>query len=726
MATTKRILSAGLVAVGMAVFLTASLVRLSAGQGTNGSISIDADDLGGVVTSAKGPEAGVWVMAETTDLPTKFVKIVVTDDRGRYLLPDLPKASYSVWVRGYGLVDSPKVQAAPGTSVNLTAVVAPSPRAAAQYYPPNYWWSLLKVPDTSEFPGTGTQGNGISENIKSQAQFTMRLRTEGCLGCHLMGGKATREIPASLGSFPSSVAAWERRILSGQAGGGMMNQVTNLGRPRVMAMLADWTDRVAAGELPPTPPRPQGVERSVVVSMWDWADPKAFMHDEIATDKRNPRVNANGPVYGTLELSNDYLTVVDPLSHTASRLQLELRDPNTPRVPELMTAPSPYFGSEPQWISRTSAHSFAMDGQGRVWTAQKIRPNQTPAFCQPGSSHPSAAAFPIKESGRQVSVYDPKTKTFTLVDLCFATHHLQFAEDANNTLWFCSGGGEVVGWLNTKLFDETKDEAKAQGWTAFVLDTNGNGKRDAYVEPNQPVDPTKDKRIITPYYAVIPSPVDGSIWGAVLGFPGSIVRLNPGPTPPATALAEIYELPYGNPKAPVQGYSPRGIDIDRNGVVWTGVSSGHLASFDRRKCTGPLNGPTATGQHCPEGWTFYPIPGPQFKGVTDSGSADSGYYNWVDQFNTLGLGANVPLAPVSEALVALSPETRQFTTLRVPYPQGFYAKLLDGRIDDPNAGWKGRGVWSTYATRAIFHSEGGPGVTSKLVKFQVRPDPRAK
>ena len=147
----------------------------------------------------------------------------------------------------------------------------------------------------------------------------------------------------------------------------------------------------------------------------------------------------------------------------------------------------------------------------------------------------------------------------------------------------------------------------------------------------------------------------------------------------------------GTPRRQIQGYGPRGIDIDRNGVVWTGVSSGHLASFDRRKCKGPLNGPTATGQHCPEGWAFYPMPGPQFKGVTESGSADSGYYNWVDQHNTLGLGANVPIAPGSEGLMALSPETKQFTVLRVPYPNGFYAKLLDGRIDDPQAGWKGRG-----------------------------------
>ena len=103
-------------------------------------------------------------------------------------------------------------------------------------------------------------------------------------------------------------------------------------------------------------------------------------------------------------------------------------------------------------------------------------------------------------------------------------------------------------------------------------------------------------------------PSDGMIWGSVLGFPGSIVRLDPGANPPATALAEIYELPWNNPKAPVQGFSRRGLDIDRHGVVWTVTSSGHFASFDRRKCKDPLNGPAATGQHCPEGWTLYPMP----------------------------------------------------------------------------------------------------------------------
>src|SRR3982751_965013 len=110
-------------------------------------ISIDADDIGGVVTGPDGPEAGVWVIAETTDLGTKFAKMVVTDDQGRYVLPDLPPAKYKVWVRGYGLVDSQKVDSEPGKQLNLTAVKAPDEKSAAAYYPAIYWYSMLKIPE---------------------------------------------------------------------------------------------------------------------------------------------------------------------------------------------------------------------------------------------------------------------------------------------------------------------------------------------------------------------------------------------------------------------------------------------------------------------------------------------------------------------------------------------------------------------------------------------------
>ena len=322
-----------------------------------------------------------------------------------------------------------------------------------------------------------------------------------------------------------------------------------------------------------------------------------------------------------------------------------------------------------------------------------------------------------------MQMYDPKTKEVTPVDTCFGTHHLNF--DDNDVLWF-TGGGAVEGWFDTRIYDKTKDEAKAQGWTVFVLDTNGNGKRDAYVEPNDALDPAKDKRINAPFYGVAPSPVDGSIWGSVLGMPGSLVRLTLGSNPPSTALSEIYEVPWKNPKAATEGYAPRGMDVDGNGVVWAVLSSGHLASFDRRKCKGPLNGPKATGQHCPEGWTFYPEPLPQLKGVTDRGSAEASYFAWVDQFDTFGLGANTPISTgnASEGLLAL--KDGKWIVLRVPYPVGFYTKWMDGRIDDPKGGWKGRGLWATVSTRAPFHMETGKGTQSKVLHIQLRPDPLSK
>jgi hypothetical protein len=721
---SNRFFGLAVLPFGVALFTLTTFAATSARQPQAGAVAIDADDVGGVVTSSKGPEAGVWVIAETTDLPTKFVKIVVTDDRGRYLLPDLPpKATYSVWVRGYGLVDSPKVRTTAGRTLDLTATVAPSAAAAAEYYPAGYWWAMLQVPGKDEFPGTGPQGNGISPNVRTQAEYLRQLKSGGCWACHQLGNKATREIPKELGTFPSSVHAWDRRIQSGQAGGQMVNGVNNLGRERTLKMFAEWTDRIAAGEIPKSAPaRPQGLERNVVITMWDWADPTVYLHDVVTTDRRNPTVNANGPVYGALELSADYVPVLDPVRHAKSQIPLTVRDPDTPRTSPKMPAPSPYFGSEVIWTSRNNVHNPMLDERGRVWLTSAVRSPDNPEFCKEGSSHPSAKLFPLPRAGRHLAVWDPRSDKLTHIATCFGTHHLMFAEDANNTLW-TSGGGQVVGWLNTKMFEETGDEEKSQGWTALVLDTNGNGRRDEYVEADQPLDPAKDRRLGGAFYAVAPAP-DGSIWGTQLGYPGAVVRLVPGANPPETALAEVYQPPFDDPKMP--GFSPRGGDVDRNGVYWAALASGHMASFDRRKCKGPLNGPKATGQHCPEGWMLYTEPLPQMAGVTDPGSAEGSYYTWVDQFDTSGLGANTPIntGNASEGLLAL--KDGKWVVMRVPYPLGFYTKWVDGRIDDPNGGWKGRGLWATVSTRAPFHMEGGKGTTSKVLKVQVRPDPLAK
>ena len=708
----------GVTALAVVVATTNGLAQRGAGRAATESVPIDADDIGGVVASRTGPEPGVWVIAETNDLPTKFVRIVVTDEQGRYLLPDLPRATYDIWVRGYGLVDSAHVKSPPGKAVNLTATPAPDPRAAAQYYPAGYWFSLIQVPAKREFPGTGA--NGIGPGMKTQADWLRTLKSGTCLACHALGTKATREISPALHAT-SSTDAWQRRILAGQAGGNMMQTMSSLGMPRAVTMFAEWSDRIAKGEVPPAPPRPQGIERNIVITEWDWADPKAYLHDEVSTDRRHPRLNANGLIYGALELSADYLPVLDPVRHSVTRVPLTVRDPATRPTSAEMPAPSPYWGDEPIWTSRNNVHNPMFDGKGRVWITSAVRPPANPDFCKAGSDHPSAKLFPVNNASRHLAVYDPATRQLTHISTCFSTHHLMFAEDANDTLW-TSGGGQVVGWLNTRLFDETRDETKSQGWTALILDTNGNGKRDTYVEPNEPVDPAKDTRYGGGLYAVAPAP-DGSIWGTVLGMPGAVVRLVPGANPPETALTEVYQPPFNDPKNP--GFSPRGGDVDRNGVYWAALASGHLASFDRRKCKGPLNGPAATGQHCPEGWTLYTEPLPQLKGV-DSGSAEASYYTWVDQFDVLGLGANTPIntGNGSEGLLAL--KDGKWVVMRVPYPLGYYTKWMDGRIDDPSAGWKGRGIWSTVSTRAPFHMETGKGTTSKVVKFQLRPDPLAR
>src|SRR5438093_6780402 len=442
---TAGVISLAIVA---AALFAAGQARLDAQPAVDPALRIGATDLGGVVTGANGPEAGVWVIAETTALPTKFTKIVVTDDRGRYLIPELPKANYNVWVRGYGLVDSPKVQAAPGRILDLTAVVAPSAAAAAQYYPAIYWYSMLKVPERSEFP-IGKAAN--------QGQWLDLTKTDGCYTCHQLGNKATRTIPKELGHFDSSVEAWARRIASGQAMTNMTNNIGRLDAPRMLGQFADWTDRIAAGELPGSKPeRPEGLERNVVITLWDWSSPTAYLQDEISSDKRNPTVNAYGLLYGATEESTDFIPVLDPVRHVASEIKVPVRDPKTPSTKNNPMAPSPYWGAEPIWDSQTSPHNPMFDEKGRVWFTSRVRGPANPAFCGKGSDHPSAKIFPVERSNRQLSLYDPKTGKFTLIDTCFGTHHLYFAEDANNTLWASSGGAanEVLGWLNRKVFEE--------------------------------------------------------------------------------------------------------------------------------------------------------------------------------------------------------------------------------------------------------------------------------
>ena len=311
----RIVLFAGILVV--AGYLVSTRTELNA-QST-GAVKIKADDIGGVVTSDKGPEAGVWVIAETTDLPTRYIKEVVTDDRGRYLIPDLPKAKYTVWARGYGLVDSPKVETNPGKLVDLKPSVAPDAKTAAKLYPASYWYAMMKVPEKNEFPGTGPSGNGISPNIKNQGQWIHLVKTDSCESCHQLGNEYTRTIPSMFSNFDSPAQAWMRRVQSGQAGNAMIGGLNQLGPQRATAEFGDWTTRMMHGELPAqAPPRPQGVERNVVITQLDWAIPKLICTTKSRRDKRNPSVNANGLIYGSPEESSDYLPVLDPVHFTTA------------------------------------------------------------------------------------------------------------------------------------------------------------------------------------------------------------------------------------------------------------------------------------------------------------------------------------------------------------------------------------------------------------------------
>jgi hypothetical protein len=238
------------------------------------------------------------------------------------------------------------------------------------------------------------------------------------------------------------------------------------------------------------------------------------------------------------------------------------------------------------------------------------------------------------------------------------------------------------------------------------------------------LDPRRDTQITGYWYGVGVNPQDDSIW-AVKFTPFTqtgIVRLERGAHPPETCRGEYYEPPK-RPDGLYAAYNARGVEIDSKGVAWVAFGSGQIGRFDRSRCR-QLNGPAAaTGQHCPEGWTIYDTPGPTMGPV---GTADWHYMAWVDLYDAAGLGRDVPLVTgtLSDAVIAVLPEGR-IVSLRVPYPQSFYTRYLDARIDDPKAGWKGRGLWAAYEQVPQWHIEGGEGTTSKVVHMQIRPDPLA-
>jgi hypothetical protein len=726
----------------------------------------------GVVQGEKGPEAGVWVIAETKDFQTQMIKIVVTNDQGKFMLPELPGATYKVWVRGYGLADSTPIETKPtATPVTLKVANAATPQEAAKAYPGDYWLAMMAPPAKNLFPGTGPEGNGLGRGMITQDHWINSLKS-GCNFCHQLGNALTRDTKHVFAAKPelkTDTEAWEWRLGTGVRGTNMYSLLGQMGKDPTLHSLSDWTERIEKGEVPPAPPRPSGIERNVVATLWDVGDDHSFMHDQVSTDKNHPTVNGGGPSYA-VNAGHGQLVVLDQADNNTYALDIPTRE-SKDKVPSRFPSPnrpSMFWGNEHLWSNPpydpADPHNPMLDSKGRVWMTSKIRSNTDPSWCNDPTANKYADWFPLRGSARQASFWDPKTKQFTLIDTCYSTHHLQFDNDADETVYFNELSGPIVGWVDTKIYDQTpgtpeEKEQKAVGWCGQVLDTNGDGKITRSTDREHPFnviqqgrvvdasilystdtaatgsgggrgrgqapavafDPTKDTLVSYSLYAVIPSPVDDSVWGVSESpFPGMLVRMMRGNNPPETCKTQIFEVP-----AP--GYDPRGVDVDSNGVVWTGLAAtSHLASFDVRKCK-DLKGPAKTdGSQCKEGWTLYQTQGPKLKG-TDV-PADFHYYNWVDQHNVIGLGANTPFVTGSnsDSLIALNPQTQKWTYFRVPYPLGYYARGMDARIDDPSMGWKGRALYSNYGTHFVWHIEGGKGTKGKIVKFQLRPDPHAR
>jgi hypothetical protein len=621
---------------------------------------------GRVIEESGTPEAGVWVIAESKDVMPNdgrsfhtYRKIVVTDDSGRFVLPQLPKGRFDLWVRGYGLADSKpswnregELHANPGDKDIIIKVArAKTPQEAAKIYPSSYWFSLLKLPPANKFPG---DGNSISKTMESQAKWMGQLKL-GCILCHQIGNAATRL------TSPEAFDVGIKKVAR------MVGSAAQFGHPSIVEALGDWGQRILNGEVPPSPERPQGAERNVVITQWEVGELTSFVHDLSSTDRHRPTRNANGPVYA-IDEGGDWVFILDPVKNTWERKRIPIH-PKGKAVQEYFglgdASPDGHTSFHDAYEQGSSRpHSPMVDSQERLWLTTGSSGGYQPDFCAEGVQ------------GESFTMYDPKTGKFEVIPVCFDTHHLEFAP--NGVLWTCS-----LGWFDPAKYDPKDPSSlqRAQGSTKRVIDSDGDGTADRPMSSNN--------------YGVYPS-VDGSIWSTQPQYPGRLNYFNP-----VTGVHETFQPPYG--------HGPRGVSVDSKGVVWTALAgSGHVARFDRSKCAKTWG----MGQQCPEGWTLWKTPGPSFKGFepqspNDNGNADMHYYIWVDRFNASGLGENTVIVngTGSDSQLIFNPQTQAWTTVRVPYPMNYYTRGADARIDDPNAGWKGRGIWTNYSSMSHLHTE---------------------
>jgi len=720
---SKKFLLIWVMAVGIIVNLVLALDPVRAAPQTT---------LSGTIVANGG---GAWVMAMDESNPIRPRTIVVSDNQQHYEIPDLnPNKKYTVLGRAYGCEDKWIHDVSPGNlTINLNCKI--SPQEAAEIYPANYWTSLVHFPATSAFPGTGplkSSGNGINTSFTERQAYMSQFYLS-CHLCHQVGTEHTREHTTAfewdkiLGktktpltpAFPPGLTVPGHIPATGDtraaSGGGMFgsyrgysgtvanndtgwfvdspdgNDIAN----QFARMMADWATRIEEGEVPPTPPRPTGRAAQVVIQEWDMGTPLSYSHDGISTYKEDPTVNGNGVVWA-IDIGQDYLWGINPVTHEELVYKVPMlpgynKGESNQQVP---WCDQPGFCTWSVYHNPANPHTINMDADGMVWFTSAVARSAdrsipgTPGFlgaaCSgvpplpySGAAHPRAG----------VAAFDPNTETFYLINTCGGTHHLAIDPD-DQCVWLSGDSNVLHRWCPTgppnvgtyDFWEITRDNIDGTPRPGFLYGIN--------VAP------------------------DGTVWAATPGHRGRIIHFDPdcdrgalGLPPRASSTGDMGCTFEYVPPAP--GAGPRGIDIDTNGVVHTGLGgSGHLGIFGESLCT--------TGA-CTEGWTFIEFPGPRNQGPSgeeippsERGSADWYSYNFVDQHNASGLGANASLVcgTGSDSVKAYLP-TGEKIEYRIPYPLGTFSRLMDARIDDEDGGCKARGIWLVNSNDPAAHIEGG-------------------
>jgi streptogramin lyase len=432
------------------------------------------------------------------------------------------------------------------------------------------------------------------------------------------------------------------------------------------------------------------------VSQWDWGFPESFVHDLISTDKRNPSLYGYGKVYGVDRTGGGRLLILDPMKNTTSWLQVEPKDKShgyslTKDYYHGAEEEQAYVGEDREWMA--SPHNSMMDENGRMWMTTQIRAGGKdfyPTWAKntivtdtkdPASVDLAYKILAARGNNMQLGYFDTKTSKFVSVDTGYNTHHLQL--DWQGRIW-TDGGGSAAGMLDTKKLDFNNIE----------------GTQVAAQKTYMRVDTESGKMIPGTGYGEAVSPIDGTVWyssPSAGGVGNKLYMIDP-----KTDKITDYQLP-----AP--GRFAHGIDFSSDGNVWVSLGSGQLGRFNRKTSE----------------WKFWDNPGVKFKGTgAETGTTDFPYYLWVDQFDVSGLGKDTVFVTgsASDAMFVFDPKKETFSVFHIPYPMPYYARGLDGRVDDAKAGWKGRGLWMTYSSYLPRFTETRSGTVNHM---QIRPNPLA-